>query len=100
MAYTTKAAEYLRGSGATNDEIDDIFDFWSAFKDGGKRNRYEVYRLWARLLSHRQTSYKKHGIFDFHNDLKWYLFMECNKSWSCRWWSPVRCYLRWLRELC
>ena len=59
MAYTTKAAEYLRGSGATNDEIDDFFDFWSAFKDGGKKNCYKVYRLCARLLSHRQTPYKE-----------------------------------------
>ena len=37
MAYTTKAAEYLCGVGATNDEIDDFFYFGSTFKDGGKK---------------------------------------------------------------
>ena len=73
MTYTIKAAEYLRGCGATNDEIDDCFDFCSTIEDGGKKVRYEVYRLWARLLRHRRTLYKKHGRFDFHDDLKWYL---------------------------
>ena len=43
MAYTTKAAEYLRGGGATNDEIDDFLNFCSTFKDGKKKARYEVY---------------------------------------------------------
>ena len=52
MAYTTKAEEYLRGGGATNDKIADLFYFWSTFKVGGKRAHYEVYRLWARLLRH------------------------------------------------
>ena len=28
MVYTTKAAEYLRGGGATNDEIDCFFDIF------------------------------------------------------------------------
>ena len=32
MAYTTKAAEYLRGGGATNNETDDFFYFCSTFK--------------------------------------------------------------------
>ena len=73
MAYTTKVAECLRGGGATNYETDDFFYFCSTFKDRGKKARYEVYRLWARLLRHRRTPYKKHGRFDFHDDLKWYL---------------------------
>ena len=54
MAYTTNAAEYLREGGATNNDID-FSDFCSTFKDGGKKARYEVYRLWARLLRHQRT---------------------------------------------
>ena len=50
-----------------------VLHFCSTFKDGGKKTRYEVYRHWARLLRHRRTCYKKHGRFDFHDDLKWYL---------------------------
>ena len=73
MAYTTKAVEYLCGSGATNGKIVDFFYFCSTFKDSGKKARYEIYRLWARLLRHRRTPYKKHQRFDFHDDLKWYL---------------------------
>ena len=38
MAYTTKAAEYLRDVGARNDQIDYFFDFRSTFKNGGKKN--------------------------------------------------------------
>ena len=73
MAYTTKAAEYLRGGGAANDKTDVFFNFCSPFNDGGIKTRYVVYRLWARLLRYRQTLYKKHGRFDFHDDLKWCL---------------------------
>ena len=54
-------------------EIDYFFAFCSTCKDGRQKPRYEIYRLWARLLRHRRISYKKHGRFDFHNDLKWYL---------------------------
>ena len=32
-----------------------------------------MYKLWGRLLRHWRTPYKKHGRFDIHNDLKWYL---------------------------
>ena len=70
MRHTTKAAEYLGGGGATNDTMDDFLNFCSTFKDGGKKACYEVYRLSAKLLRHRQTPYKKHGRFDFHDDLK------------------------------
>ena len=43
MAYTTKAAEYLCGGVATNGEnVDDFFAFFSTFKDGTKKARYEI----------------------------------------------------------
>ena len=32
-----------------------------------------VYRLRARLLGHRRTPDKKHGRFNFHDNVKWYL---------------------------
>ena len=70
MAYTIKAAEYLRGGQMTKQIY---FYFCSTFKDGGKKARYEVYRLWAGLFRHRRTPYKKYGRYDFHDDLKWYL---------------------------
>ena len=73
MALTRNVANYLRSGDATNDEIDDFLDFCEMFKDKGKSGRYEVYRLWARLLRHRRTPYKKHGRFDFDDTLKWYL---------------------------
>ena len=93
MTYTTKPAEYLRGGGATNDEIDDFFYFCSTFRDGGKKARYEVYRLWARLLRHRRTPYKKHGRFDFQDDLKWYL-RDVTKEDVVDDDPPIRYYLR------
>ena len=73
MAHTSSAADYLHNGEATNDKIDDFFDFCDTFKDGGKKARYEVYQLWARLLRHRRTPYKKHGRFDFDENIKWYL---------------------------
>ena len=36
MVYTTKATEYLRGGGTTNDEIDDFFIFVADLKMVGK----------------------------------------------------------------
>ena len=73
MALTTSVSNYLRDGGATSDEIDDFLNFCSIFKEGGIKARYEVYRLWARLLRHRRTPFKKHGKFDFDGSLKWYL---------------------------
>ena len=73
MTYTTNAARYLREGGGANDETDNFFYFCSTFKKGGKKAHYEVYKLWARLLRHRRTLYKKHRRSDFHNDLTWYL---------------------------
>ena len=68
MAYTTKAREYFRGVGATNDEIHGFFYYCSKFKDAGKKARYEVHRL-----SQDWRLYKTHIRFDFQDDLKWYL---------------------------
>ena len=53
MAHTTNAAEYFCGGSATNDEIDDFLIF-STMKYGGKKNRYEVHRFWARMLRYHE----------------------------------------------
>ena len=73
MAYCTKAVEYLRGNGVTNDEIDIFFIFVAHLKMVRKKPVIRC-RLWTRLLRHRQTPYKKHERFDFYDDLKWYLW--------------------------
>ena len=62
-----------RNGGATLQEIKDFFEYCKMYKDTGKVGRYEVYRFWARSLRHTRTPYKKHGIFDFHEGLKWYM---------------------------
>ena len=54
MTYTSNAAKYLRKGGATNDKVDDFFEFCSTFKDGGQKPHDEVYRLWSRLLRNRR----------------------------------------------
>ena len=38
-----------------------------------EKTRYVVCRLWARMLRHQRKPYKKHGRFDFLDELKWYL---------------------------
>ena len=38
-----------------------------------EKTRFEVYRLWKKLLRHKQTQHKKHWRFHFYKDLKWYL---------------------------
>ena len=43
------------------------------FEDLGKEGRYEVYRLWSRLLRNRRTPYIRHQVFDFAIELKDYL---------------------------
>ena len=73
MAHTRAVTDYLRTGGASNEEVDDFLDFCSTFKDHGKKGRYEVYRLWARCLRHRRTHFRKHAIFDFHDNLKGYM---------------------------
>ena len=65
--------EYLRSGGATDLQIQDFFDFCEHFHGQGKVGRNEVCRLWARCLRHRRTPYRKHGHFDFHSALKWYM---------------------------
>ena len=42
-------------------------------KDGGKEMRYEVYCLWARCLHHWKKPFRKHGKFDFNDNLTKYL---------------------------
>lgn len=73
MAKARAVGTYLRSGGASNDEIDDFIDFCGYFANEGKTGRYECYRLWARLLRHRRTHYKKYDHFDFHFVLKDYL---------------------------
>lgn len=57
-----------------------FFDICSTFKDGGKKVRYEVDGLWARLLRHWRTPYKKHERFDFHNNIKCHLRNETKRE--------------------
>ena len=73
MSLCQAVAKYLKDEGATNDEVDDFLDFIGYFKDSEKKGRYEVYRLWARLLRHRRTPFKKHDHFDFDPSIKDYL---------------------------
>ena len=61
---------YLRVGGATEIEIEEFVQFCQLFEDTGKEGRYEVYRLWARLLRHRRTPYHRHQVFDFSPKLK------------------------------
>lgn len=73
MVYTSSAAEYQRNGGPTNNKIHEFFDICGTFEDEGKKERYEAYRLQARLLGHRRTSHKNYGRFDFHDLIKWCL---------------------------
>ena len=65
--------QWLHTGGATLAEIDDFIDFCSMFDDSGITGRYECYRLWARLLRHRRTPYRRYQIFDFAIEVKAYL---------------------------
>ena len=59
---------------ATNDECDDFLDwFLTLGKAGGKKARYEIYRLWARILRKRRTPFSPHDMFIFADPLKNYL---------------------------
>ena len=61
---------YLLLGGASDSEIDDFAEICQLFEDSGKEGRYEVYRLWARLLRHRRTPYRRTQVFDFADVLK------------------------------
>ena len=43
------------------------------FLKGEETARYDCYRLYARLLRHRRTPFKRHDCFDFDKYLKEYL---------------------------
>ena len=73
MEAAAEMREWLEAGSATPVEIDDFVDFCSIFDDGGITGRYECYRLWARLLRHRRTPFRRHQIFDFAQELKVYL---------------------------
>ena len=73
MSKSKAVFDQLQQDGASGDEIDDFFDFCTIFKDTGKVGRYEVYRLWARLLRYRITPFKKHSRFHYEHCLKDYL---------------------------
>ena len=62
--------DYLSLGGASDSEIDDFAEICQLFEDSGKEGRYEVYRLWARLLRHRRTPYRRTQVFDFADVLK------------------------------
>ena len=73
MAKTEAAANYIWLGGATNEEMDDFFYFCLVFQNEGKIPRYKCYRLWARLLRHRRTPYKKYNHFYSEGNLKDYI---------------------------
>ena len=59
MVYTTNVGENLReGNDATNDKIDDFFIFVAHLKMEEKKQYYEAYRVWTKLLRHRRTPHK------------------------------------------
>ena len=61
--------EYSREGDATNSEVEDFLDWCQTLcGDGGKEIRYEVYRLWARILRKRRTPFHQRNIF-IHDDL-------------------------------
>ena len=66
--------EYLMEGRATNDECDDFLDWCLTLgKAGGKKARYEIYRLWARILRKRRTPFSPRDMFIFADPLKNYL---------------------------
>ena len=59
MALCRAVNDYLKEGGATNNQIDEFLDFCSMFSKDEKTTWYKCYRLWARLLHHRRTPFKK-----------------------------------------
>ena len=55
MALCRAVKDYFKEGGATNDEIDEVLDFFSMFSKDEKTARYKYYRIWARLLRHHRT---------------------------------------------
>ena len=67
MNVAASMRDYLSDGGATEYDIERFVEFIDVFEDLGKEGRYEVYRLWSRLLRNR------HQVFDFAIELKDYL---------------------------
>ena len=66
-------SSYWRSGEASSEEIDDLLDFCRHYKGGGMERRFEVNRRRARSLRYRRTPFRKHGNFDFNDNLKKYL---------------------------
>ena len=73
MEAAVEMMNYLEHGGATSAQIDEFVEFCVLFEDLGIEGRYEVYRLWARLLRHRRTPYRRNQKFDWSPKLKNYL---------------------------
>jgi hypothetical protein len=73
MNVAASMRDYLSDGGATEYDIGRFVEFIDVFEDLGKEGRYEVYRLWSRLLSNLRTPYIRHQVFDFSIELKDYL---------------------------
>ena len=73
MNVAASMRDYLSDGGATEYDIERFVQFIDVFEDLGKEGRYEVYRLWSRLLRNRRTPYIRHQVFDFAIELKDYL---------------------------
>ena len=57
MNVAASMRDYLSDGGATEYDIERFVEFIDVFEDLGKEGRYEVYRLWSRLLRNRRTPY-------------------------------------------
>ena len=74
MVLCKAVKDYLKEGGTTNIEIDDFLDFYSWLSKGKKKNTpYECYSLWAKLVRHRRTLFKRYDCFHFDKCLKEYL---------------------------
>ena len=73
MVLCKAVKDYLKEGGTTNIEIDDFLDFCSWLSKGKKNAAYECYSLWAKLVRHRRTLFKRHDYFHFDKCLKEYL---------------------------
>ena len=78
----TAVIQYLESGGATDEEVQGFTTFCRQIVEGidlkkdprhGIKRRYEVYRLWARLLHHRRSKLPHSSKFDFDGILKRYL---------------------------
>lgn len=79
MVEETIVITYLENGGASMEEIDDFIDWCTQMcimpggNGNGKRRRFWIYRMWARLLRNRKTPFPSNGKFAFDEKLKKYL---------------------------